>query len=304
MKKLPDDSAFVYADQDVYLQDAYSRYSKSGTRKIIRSNSVTNRDILEKQVLYCEMACETMLLQDTMHTRANQNFLSVEYIISGEVHIASNQLLYIAEPGDLCFLYPDCTHRIRHLRGAKTSILGFVFRGLALQQILDKLDFGVARVIHIPKEEVIYEYFNRLYPLLNESYDLEACARNAGISLEMLQHLANLNLSPEYPELIKEVLSYFNLHYSEPINMGTLAGTFRKSLPNFNRIFRESLHMTPYNYLISLRMKYAMELLRDSDISIKEISGAVGYTDPSYFTSEFKRMFRCAPKEYRNNIIH
>ena len=57
------------------------------------------------------------------------------------------------------------------------------------------------------------------------------------------------------------------------------------------------------DYLTSLRIIKAEELLKNSDISIKEICFEVGYRDPNYFSRIFKKNIGITPTEFRESVF-
>ena len=57
--------------------------------------------------------------------------------------------------------------------------------------------------------------------------------------------------------------------------------------------------MSPIEYVISIRIERACELLRDSNLSIKNVAHSVGFTDCLYFSKVFKRIVGIPPTEYR-----
>lgn len=59
--------------------------------------------------------------------------------------------------------------------------------------------------------------------------------------------------------------------------------------------------MSPSDYLTLLRIERAKELLRETDLSVKEISGAVGYFDVPGFVRRFKKYIGTTPAQYRKN---
>lgn len=86
------------------------------------------------------------------------------------------------------------------------------------------------------------------------------------------------------------------------LSMRKLAELFGMSQRNFTRRFKSATNMTPVQYLQSRRLSEARELLRSSNLSIKEIAYRVGYVDVSYFTKLFKEFSSITPKEYRTSI--
>jgi DNA-binding response OmpR family regulator/nitrogen-specific signal transduction histidine kinase len=56
--------------------------------------------------------------------------------------------------------------------------------------------------------------------------------------------------------------------------------------------------LTPTNFVSTLRLKYASELLTETSLSVSEISFQAGFSNPSYFTTSFKKHFNLTPSEY------
>lgn len=69
------------------------------------------------------------------------------------------------------------------------------------------------------------------------------------------------------------------------------------SLPTFNRLFREAMGWTPYQWLIRRRMETAFQMLTTGKYRIKEVASSVGYTDPLHFSREFNRVYHMSPRE-------
>ncbi len=60
--------------------------------------------------------------------------------------------------------------------------------------------------------------------------------------------------------------------------------------------------MTPMQYIISVRMTHAQQLLSTTDYTITEISAVVGYDNPLYFSRLFKKQIGLSPTDYRKNL--
>ena len=74
------------------------------------------------------------------------------------------------------------------------------------------------------------------------------------------------------------------------------------SLRTFNRRFKQATDSTPLEYLQHIRLGTAKDLLKDSNLSIAEISYRVGFSDPGYFSALFKRRVSLNPREYRRLV--
>jgi AraC-like DNA-binding protein len=56
--------------------------------------------------------------------------------------------------------------------------------------------------------------------------------------------------------------------------------------------------MSPSVFVSTLRLKVAAELLTETSLSVSGIAYKVGFGNPSYFTSSFKKLYGVSPKEY------
>jgi len=65
------------------------------------------------------------------------------------------------------------------------------------------------------------------------------------------------------------------------------------------RLFKSEIGVAPIQYINRLRIQRAHDLLQSSFLSVKEIAGAVGYSDPSRFSRDFKKKYQIAPTVFR-----
>ncbi len=73
------------------------------------------------------------------------------------------------------------------------------------------------------------------------------------------------------------------------------------SLSKLQKKMKTILNVSPAQYILSLRLKKAEELLKDRNISIEEISRKTGFASHSYFTSCFRKHYGCTPMQYRGS---
>ena len=70
------------------------------------------------------------------------------------------------------------------------------------------------------------------------------------------------------------------------------------SVQYFSKLFKDEMGCNYVDWLNTLRIKRAKELMNTSHMSIKEVGFRVGYNDPNYFSRIFKRYEGIAPTEY------
>ena len=72
---------------------------------------------------------------------------------------------------------------------------------------------------------------------------------------------------------------------------------------HFLRMFRETTGTPPLEYRNRIRLEHAKELLQEEKLSIEEVSGMLGYTSASYFSSAFKKAYGVSPKQYQKRPV-
>lgn len=96
----------------------------------------------------------------------------------------------------------------------------------------------------------------------------------------------------------KRALQYMENHFAEPISLEQVAEILGIAPASLSRLFSEELGTGFARTLIEYRLKRAKELLRQGNLSIKDVSTACGYQDPNYFTRLFKNWIGMTPTEY------
>ena len=64
-------------------------------------------------------------------------------------------------------------------------------------------------------------------------------------------------------------------------------------------VFKENMGVSVFNYLIWLRMEEARRLLATTTLKVSQVGSRVGYADPNYFITAFKKQEGVTPTEYR-----
>lgn len=104
----------------------------------------------------------------------------------------------------------------------------------------------------------------------------------------------------KYHSILEEAKNYIQQHFDDAnISLNSVAASVNLSPNHFSSIFSQEMGKTFVEYLTSVRMEKAKELLRTSSLKSAEIAYAVGYKDAHYFSYLFKKNLNCTPKEYR-----
>ena len=102
---------------------------------------------------------------------------------------------------------------------------------------------------------------------------------------------------------IKEAISFIEQNFQNAISVEDIAACCGLNRSYFGKIFHESMGKSPQDFLISYRMTKAAELLKLTDLSITDISNAVGYPNPLHFSRAFKNVYGSSPRQWRYQHI-
>lgn len=99
---------------------------------------------------------------------------------------------------------------------------------------------------------------------------------------------------------VASIQSYLGQNYHQPVSLSQLASQFFLSENYLCELFRKNTGETIWNFLKKLRLENAARLLREGSMSIKEIAGATGFSDYSYFGRTFRKNTGYTPDSYRS----
>lgn len=100
-------------------------------------------------------------------------------------------------------------------------------------------------------------------------------------------------------DLLTEILIYCYDNYTEDISLRTLADALNVSHYYISHIFNQRLHTSFRDYINSLRIEKACDMLKANDLTITEIAFAVGYNSTRTFNRCFQKGMNITPREYR-----
>lgn len=96
---------------------------------------------------------------------------------------------------------------------------------------------------------------------------------------------------------LQQVTEYINSHLDQDLKLIELAAIAQISPYHFLRLFKQSLGITPHQYILQRRIERAKSLLQHGQLSIADIAVSVGFCDRSHMTRCFKRIVGVTPKQ-------
>ena len=146
----------------------------------------------------------------------------------------------------------------------------------------------------------------RQVSLLQKNSDTEFQTRNlfSEIWLLLLEEIRQIHtfstpVSTVTQERLLTMMTFIQENFSQKISLEEIAASASISTREALRCFQNSIHETPFEYLISYRIETAKKLLKSTDLSITEIALQTGFSNSAYFSKIFKRTCHMTPFNYR-----
>ncbi|MTI11014.1 GlxA family transcriptional regulator [Curvivirga aplysinae] len=98
---------------------------------------------------------------------------------------------------------------------------------------------------------------------------------------------------------IGNVIDKMERHLENPLSIQVLADEEGISVRQLGRIFHQYVGDSPIQFYMELRIRRAAKLLRQTTMSIDEVSIACGFASSSHLAKNFKKIWKVSPREYR-----
>ena len=186
-------------------------------------------------------------------------------------------------------------------RSPEWEFVYVVVYGMEAMRILRHIESANGPVIPIGRRSGVH-------PLLVETFEYaigeadHSAAIVSSFAYRLIMHLLDeIGVSgfEESDPSVRAAKAFARRHLHEDIGVAEMADIAGLSRSHFSRLFHQTEGMTAREYIEHLRIKNAMSLLAQRDMTIKEAAQASGFRDENYFTRVFKRATGLTPSEYR-----
>lgn len=228
----------------------------------------------------------------------------------GNAYITIEGKTYIASEGDIVLFAPGVSYTAH----SDNSGCEFVFQQFSLEvgndiSILRELNLsGIIKSGHLGKECMEYGKKMKKFGIVVYNLSLEFYADFLVYIAKVLncvqcsKHIPFFeNVSSSSHSKLWKAMSYIGEHFMENFSIKEVAENAGFSEKYFIRSFRQRTGISPKQYLIQCRMRYASHMLVHSEEKIQDIAIYVGYADVYSFSKAFKKYYDETPSEFRKN---
>ena len=98
---------------------------------------------------------------------------------------------------------------------------------------------------------------------------------------------------------VRRAVEYMSERLQEELSLESIANELSMSAFHFAHLFKRTTGLSPYRYVIELRLERAKHLLESTDLPISEIAQQVGYCNNGHFAVAFRRATGVTPRDFR-----
>jgi AraC family transcriptional regulator len=176
-------------------------------------------------------------------------------------------------------------------------------------------NFSPATITLIDRFAIRDSLLEQLIPTLHR--ELEHNNSHNSLYIESLQnlvavHLLQYHCSVRIPDPVengrlsksnlRKVLDYIHVSLAHNLSLAELAEVVQLSSHHFGKLFKQSMGVSPYQYVLKCRVEKAKKLLVNRQLSIVEVGQLVGFYDQSHFNNVFRRYSNMTPRQYRSQF--
>ncbi len=116
--------------------------------------------------------------------------------------------------------------------------------------------------------------------------------------LKITEHLSMSKNTSAGDITANELKAYIDRNIYEPLSIEILAKEANLSSSQINRIFKKTFETTPYDYILSRKISTAKLLLKNTNLTVKEIAYKLNFADEHYFSNVFLKKVGVRPGKY------
>ena len=221
------------------------------------------------------------------------------YTVHGEMTLTLQGIDRVMREGSLMLLPPRTAYRYTYGVGEPLSYFWVHFTGSYAARFLEECQLSpLPFLFDVGGKSLVAERFHALLertespkPFLKQ--ELSCALERLILCIAQEVHL------PERDGALERSMRLIHASYQTDLRIPELARMENLSHSRYIAVFREQNGVSPTAYIIGLRVRNACELLRSTDMTVKQIAAQVGYDDPFFFSKLFKRHTGASPSEYR-----
>ena len=231
-------------------------------------------------------ACEFYCNDEYEVNREQYNSFLIICVLDGEIKHES----LTVQSGEA--LLVDCYKPHRYFTDTSAHTLWLHFDGSNSRELFEEIISEKGKKIKCP------DFVSRnIFAVINADSEAQQSEAVFKMLMRMLDTQSSANEATlSLTEVAKE---YIKQNYQNNLSVSQIARTVNLSPSYFSRIFKDNTALSPYDYLLSVRLDKSKELLINSNLPVSEIAYQCGFNSTSNFICFFKKETGISPLQFR-----
>lgn len=236
------------------------------------------------------------------HGYDRREYYILHYIIGGSGTYTVNDVTYNLSKNDGFIVPPDTTVIYRADIKDPWSVYWVGFHGQKAGYYLSRIGIDISHpTFHLAQNEHFIDCMEKLYseiqsPIISHESILGHFYQAIGV-MQKGTIPEETQYQPQY--YYKNALHLIEHNIRFPFKVSDLANELGLSPSHTYRIIKKECGLTPHELIEKMKAEKACQMLKDTNISIHEISLLLGYEYVSHFSLTFKRVMKTTPAAYR-----
>lgn len=233
-------------------------------------------------------------------TRNPSSILCMEYIISGTGTIETPEGIFHPSAGDTYLLHQGQNHNYYADKKNPWTKIWINCYGDLVSTLLTS--YGLINTHYLPSTPT-ENFFRDILTVAKTSPQSQAADSICIIFHKLLQFIYNQkqqSFRHTPPKAATMMKHYLDEHFQEKVRIDDLARLVFLSHSQVIRLFRTSFGITPMEYVENRRMDCAKIMLKNTNLTVRDIAEQCGFSDEHYFSGYFKKRTGMPPRVYRS----
>ena len=210
------------------------------------------------------------------------------------------------KPGDMFLLFPGEWHTYHPLETTGWKQYWIGFKGKNIDERVKAGFLSLEKPIyHVGFSHEIKATYEKAYDIAQEesAYVQQTLAGMVNYLIGLMYSLERniiLNKNSQQVDIINKARLRIREALEQELTIQDVAQEFGMGYSSFRKLFKEYTGISPALYQQDLKLQRAKELLRTTDMIIKEIAYKLNFDSPDYFSSKFKMKTGLKPSDFRN----
>lgn len=232
-------------------------------------------------------------------SRENYNSFLIMHITKGSVRIQQENISYVAKKGDTVLINCHKPHSYSSL--GELNALWFHFDGTNACAYYKELSVLHNSVIVSKNSSEIVNGIYKLYNYYKSGKKFSEAIQSAYIARILGEFFVKSWMdASDKEEIVDRVVNYIEENYEQELSISELSKVAGLSEFYFSRLFKKYTGFTIHEYIIKTRVVNAKELLKSTNLSIREIAYQCGFSNESSLCNTFKKVTDMTPGNFRS----